>query len=725
MRSVRCATIFTLVVAPMIFASAARSAVINVPGDQPTIQDAIDIAVDTDEIVIAPGTYFETINFLGKAITVRSSDGRDLTIIDAQQTGSVVTCDSGEGLDTVLEGFTITGGTGTVFGSNEGLHGGGMLNDSSSPTVNDCVFEGNTARRGGGMANMGDSTPTVTNCTFIGNNALDTDGVGYHDYGGAMVNRYGSNPTVTNCTFSDNTARGSGGGIYSLGGGLTLIDCTFSGNTSITGRGGGMFNQHNNPAMVTNCTFSGNHAASDGGGMETFGATVANCTFSGNTAGDDGGGMYTSATETVINCTFIGNSANGGGGMYIGDRGDHSPLMVIDCIFQENTAAGRGGGVVAARSMAPTLTNCTFVGNTASDGGGMYNHFSDSTVTNCSFSGNTATDDGGGIFSQQSSTTVANCTFSGNHGFKGGGIANFQGSPTVTNCTFSGNTASMWGGGIDNNQSGTTVADCILWNNTPYQTHSAVVSYSNVQGGFPGTGNIDADPLFVDPINGDFRLSPGSPCIDAGDSTAVPEGIDTDLDGNPRFVDDPASPDCWQAPGTCGGPPVVDMGAYEFSGVPMCPWDIAGPGGGPPDGTVAVNDFLELLATWGCVGCPGDFLDPPGVGQEDVQFLLDNWGTACPQEADGVPPSLPDEIEDAGLQWPDDWYIFTDCITSGTPAQQDNCVCWLSYYLDPWAPPGGSDCPGDDPFGSSFGPLIIDPNQRGSSFSTEPQWETQ
>jgi pectin methylesterase-like acyl-CoA thioesterase len=80
------------------------------PGDPYcSIQTAIDNAVDTDEIVVAPGTYFETINFLGKAVTLRSSDGADVTIINAQEQGSVVTCDSGEGPNTVLEGFTLTG----------------------------------------------------------------------------------------------------------------------------------------------------------------------------------------------------------------------------------------------------------------------------------------------------------------------------------------------------------------------------------------------------------------------------------------------------------------------------------------------------------------------------------------------------------------------------------------------------------------------------------------
>ena len=106
-----------------------------------SIQTAIDNAVDTDEIVVAPGTYFETIDFLGKAIWLHSSDGPDVTVIDAQQVGTVVTCDSGEEADTTLDGLTITGGFG---------HGGGMVIDGSNPTVRNCRFIGNTGDPSGG-----------------------------------------------------------------------------------------------------------------------------------------------------------------------------------------------------------------------------------------------------------------------------------------------------------------------------------------------------------------------------------------------------------------------------------------------------------------------------------------------------------------------------------------------------------------------------------------------
>jgi hypothetical protein len=184
--------------------------------------------------------------------------------------------------------------------------------------------------------------------------------------------------------------------------------------------------------------------------------------------------------------------------------------------------------------------------------------------------------------------------------------------------------------------------NCIFWANTAplgpqialngNQPAAITVTYSNVQGGEadvyvePGfiliwdPGNIDADPQFVDPATDNYRLSPGSPSIDAGDNTAVPEDIDTDLDGNPRYVDDPDTVDAGY-----GDPPIVDMGAFEFQ-IP-CPWDLDG------DGNVNVVDLLIVIASWGpCAGCPADFSGDGFVNVVDLLALIGNWGP-CP----GVP----------------------------------------------------------------------------------------
>ena len=168
------------------------------------------------------------------------------------------------------------------------------------------------------------------------------------------------------------------------------------------------------------------------------------------------------------------------------------------------------------------------------------------------------------------------------------------------------------------------------------------VRYSDVQGGWPGAANIMDDPLFVDPDgpdddpetyeDNDYRLSAGSPCIDAAytaDKTALPPN-DVDLDGNPRRVDDPDTEDCQQAPGECGECPVVDMGAYEYQDGTTeccggCPTDVNG------DGETGPLDLATLLAAWGPVEA-GNCLDADGdgdMGPLDLATLLAAWGP-CP-----------------------------------------------------------------------------------------------
>ena len=232
-------------------------------------------------------------------------------------------------------------------------------------------------------------------------------------------------------------------------------------------------------------------------------------------------------------------------------------------------------------------------------GGGMFNETSSPTVTNCTFSGNFANGQGGGMYNLSSSDlTVTNCTFSGNEATNGGGMYNWNSSPTVTNCTFTGNEVFGGSGGMCNyNSSSPTVTNCIFWDNSGTQISpgSLNVTYNNVQGGYSGTGNINADPLFVDAAGGDLRLSTGSPCIDAGDNTAVPGGVTTDLDGNPRFDDDPVTPDTGS-----GTPPIVDMGVYEYSSIHVD--ESAAPGGDGASWATAykyLQDGLTDAATSG------------------------------------------------------------------------------------------------------------------------------
>ena len=174
-------------------------------------------------------------------------------------------------------------------------------------------------------------------------------------------------------------------------------------------------------------------------------------------------------------------------------------------------------------------------------------------------------------------------------------------SLSLAQCTLSGNHADATGGGVFVSGSlAVTVDNCILWNDTApegpeiliYADPSTLaVGYSNIEGGEEGIGggdsviwgdgNVDADPLFVDPSGSDLRLLSGSPCIDSGDNTAVPpdsgdldgdgdtdEPIPVDLDGAPRFADDAGTPNSGNPDGVH---PIVDMGAYEQEGM-QC-WD--------------------------------------------------------------------------------------------------------------------------------------------------------
>ena len=278
----------------------------------------------------------------------------------------------------------------------------------------------------------------------------------------------------------------------------------------LNNRGGGMGNFGTSPT-VANCIFERNWAAYRGGGMfnNTASPVVTNCTFSGNRAVQEGGGMSNWASSpTVTGCTFEGNWTDGwGGGMR---NAEGSAPMLINCTFLDNEAGGWGGGMVNLDGSAPVLINCTFSGNRVvrQGGGGIYNRDASPVLTNCTFWGNTATS-GGGMLNDATS------------------------APVLTNCILWGDTA----GGLPSEIAG----------------GSPVVSYSDVQGGYPGTGNIDADPLFLNPSAGDYHLGAGSPCIDVG-YNAAPSLPDLDFEGDGRILD-----------GDGNVTAIVDMGVDEVA----------------------------------------------------------------------------------------------------------------------------------------------------------------
>ncbi|NQS98287.1 MAG: right-handed parallel beta-helix repeat-containing protein [candidate division Zixibacteria bacterium] len=258
------------------------------------------------------------------------------------------------------------------------------------------------------------------------------------------------------------------------------------------------------------------------------GFTITNGYVTGISPFGGGGGILCCySSPTIENSTLSGNSAFSGGGIYC----DNSSPTIENCTLSVNLATnGLGGGIGCDSNSSPTIENCTISGNLAISGGGI-SCWDDSnpTIENCTLSGNPVVGYGGGIYCDNSSPTITNCTINGNSaGFGGGGIYCYGSSPTIQNCTLSGNSADYSGGGILCNVSSPTGVNNIIWRNIASIGNQIngpfSCAYSDIQGGWHGTGNIDADPLFVTGPGGDYYLSQTasgqavtSPCVDAGD----------------------------------------------------------------------------------------------------------------------------------------------------------------------------------------------------------------
>jgi predicted outer membrane repeat protein len=323
-----------------------------------------------------------------------------------------------------------------------------------------------------------------------------------------------------------------------------LINCTFSRNFSSWG--GGLANDNSQPKL-TDCTFIGNVSSYKGGAMANY-----------------------DASPPITNCTFIGNCAELGGAIY---GADCSPKLT-NCTFTGNLA--EKGGVAYNNDSTIKLTNCTLSDNRAITGGVIYDDEGDSILINCKLAANTAVS-GGVIYSgDESYAKLTNCILSGNTAVSGGVIYGFDDSfVRLTYCTLADNSADN-GSALacdsyqQQNPSNIEVTNSILWDsgNEIWNNDGSIITiaYSDVQGGWPGDGNIDADPLFVEPghldadgvwLEGDYSLRAGSPCLDAGTDAEIYE----DIEGNVRPSDFPGADNN-------GGLADFDMGAYETFAVP-------------------------------------------------------------------------------------------------------------------------------------------------------------
>jgi len=407
-----------------------------------------------------------------------------------------------------------------------------MYNDSSNPTLIDCTFTGNmAAERGAGMYNIG------------------------------------SNPVLLNCTFSDNDAPDGGAGMYNDNSSPILTNCTFSRN-SVGGNGAGMYNSNSSP-VLQNCIFTSNYAGMNGGGMynELSYLTLTNCTFTDNSSGNDGGAIFSGFTDLSLSeCIFEENRAEDDGGGLSHVNGN---IQLNGCIFAGNSAlppyltahSNNWGGAmeisILSRNKA-VATNCLFRNNIAVSGGAISGNMT--ALKGCRFTSNMAYDDGGAI-DGRGSLTCENCLFDGNKALIQTSVVRCLGALLFTNCTFvdnlspDGNAFLAYGGHgslVEN-----VFNNCIVWGEAhgldPSRSwlQKTLITYCNIQGGWPGEGNIDLDPSFAQPgywdpngtaedpnddfwVEGDYHLKSQagrwnpvienwviddvtSPCIDAGD----------------------------------------------------------------------------------------------------------------------------------------------------------------------------------------------------------------
>lgn len=322
----------------------AFSAVLEVPTQYASIQEAIDSASNNDIILVLPGVYFENLDLKGKAIVLRSESGPNATIIDGSapenpDIASVIRCLNNEGADTVIEGFTLTHGKGIMI-AGIGSLGGGVFCWESRPTIRNNIIHSNIVSGDGGAIYLGDSNSTVENNLIYNNTGV------MHGGGIAVMN--GSRPSI-----KDNT-----------------ICYNATGLVAGKGWGGGIGCKSSMPLIHHNHIFE-NYALIGGGGVwckKTGSAEIMGNLIQGNTSGLRGGGIHIinqCHEVTITNNVICSNVSETGGG--INYSGSTHKIIANNTIFG-NEAEARGGGIFCDNAASITISNMILWNNEAPEG---------------------------------------------------------------------------------------------------------------------------------------------------------------------------------------------------------------------------------------------------------------------------------------------------------------------------------------------------------------------
>jgi hypothetical protein len=530
------------------FVIVARGQVINVPGDRMTIQAGIDAAVNGDTVLVADGSYIENINFKGKAITVASHfimDGDtnhiNNTVINGSQpsdpdSGSVVMFISGEDTNSVICGFTITGGTGTYLSELHRIGGGVVSLNSGSKIIHNRingnnVFHPSEWAGGGGIYISGNVI--LKNNIVENNNCHNTANSWIADGGGIEIEQWPGfqiEVKITNNSVRYNTIEGTntyGAGIMIIRSGADVSGNTISYNiaTGDSCFGGGICIYYPvQKTEITNNYISNNSIIT----LENywFGAGV-NC-------------MNPNAEVVFRNNEFSNNSGQvapiGAGGGFSVTEAYMMPVTIDANKFLNNTAY-HGGGIFERSCWNLNVVNNLFINNSAFRGAGigMYHPVTDNDLKNLS--------------QRDLHPLIINNTFSGDSATNDAGAIRYQGDqypPEVFNCIFWDNSA----------PDGKDVSN--------WSPGSLVISYSDIDtndisGVWNGVENIFMDPLFAGGVENPYALSEDSPCIDAGNLDITDLNLpEWDILGNFRIWD-----------GDDDGDTIVDMGAYEYGSIPI------------------------------------------------------------------------------------------------------------------------------------------------------------